>query len=112
MAINNNVIVQYNGFHPDNFYCWPKLLFLLLLYGSMTFISCVLCCIVWWPGMATNIVSVQYNGGFLPDIILLTQGDYLLRGTHLNVMEEVLFLQPMKQQFYTRDGKFVRTCLV
>ena len=27
---------------------------------------------VWCPCMAIN-VSVQYNGGFLPDIILLTQ---------------------------------------
>ena len=30
-------------------------------------------------------VSVQYNGGLLPDIILLTQG-YCHRGTRLNVM--------------------------
>ena len=35
--------------------------------------------------MAIN-VSVQYNGGFLPDIILLTQG-YYHRGTHLNDMK-------------------------
>ena len=35
--------------------------------------------------MAIN-VSVQYNGGFLPDIILLTQG-YYHRGTHLNAMK-------------------------
>ena len=32
-------------------------------------------CFVWWPGMAIN-VSVQYNGGFLPDIIMLIQGYY------------------------------------
>ena len=31
-------------------------------------------------------VSVQYNDGFLPDIILLTQG-YHHRGTHLNAMK-------------------------
>ena len=30
-------------------------------------------------------ISVQYNGGFLPDIILLTQGCYL-RETRLNTM--------------------------
>ena len=30
--------------------------------------------------------SVQYNRGFLPDIILLTQG-YYHRGTRLNTME-------------------------
>ena len=34
--------------------------------------------------MAINI-SVQYNGGLLPDIILLTQG-YYHRETHLNTM--------------------------
>ena len=31
----------------------------------------------WWMCMVINISSVQYNGGFLPDIILiilLTQG--------------------------------------
>ena len=35
--------------------------------------------------MAAN-VSVQYNGGLLPDIILLTQG-YYHRGTRLNGMK-------------------------
>ena len=30
-------------------------------------------------------ISVQYNGGFLSDIILLTQG-YYHRGTRLNTM--------------------------
>ena len=30
--------------------------------------------------MVINIISRQYNGGFLPDIILLTQG-YYHRGT-------------------------------
>ena len=36
----------------------------------------------WCPCMAINI-SVQYNGGLLPDIILLTQG-YFHRRTRLN----------------------------
>ena len=37
--------------------------------------------------MAINVVvSGQYNGGLLPDIILLTQGYYDHRGTRLNVM--------------------------
>ena len=35
--------------------------------------------------MAINIISVQYNGGRLPDIILLTQG-YYYRGTRVNTM--------------------------
>ena len=38
----------------------------------------------WWLCMVINI-SVQYNGGFLPDIILLTQGHYQW-GTRLNTM--------------------------
>ena len=37
--------------------------------------------------MAIN-VSVQNNGGFLPDIILLTQG-YYHWGTRLNAMESL-----------------------
>ena len=39
----------------------------------------------WCPCMAIN-VSVQYNGGLLPDIILLTQW-YFHRGTRLNAMK-------------------------
>ena len=46
----------------------------------------------WCPYMASN-VNVQYSGGFLPDIILLTQC-YLHRGTCLNAIE-VLYLQPL-----------------
>ena len=38
----------------------------------------------WWLCMVIN-VSVEYNGGFLPDIILLTQG-YYHWGTRLNTM--------------------------
>ena len=36
-------------------------------------------------------ISVQYNGGFLPDIILLTQG-YYHRGTRLNTMYRLVFI--------------------
>ena len=44
--------------------------------------------------MAIN-VSIQYNGGFLPDIIMLTQC-YYHRGTNpFKYHEEVLYLQPM-----------------
>ena len=46
----------------------------------------------WCPCMAIN-VNVQYNGGLLPDIILLTQC-YLHRGTRLNAMK-ILYLQPL-----------------
>ena len=45
--------------------------------------------------MAIN-VNVQYNGGLLLDIILLTQCYYLHRGTCLiKCHEEVLYLQPL-----------------
>ena len=48
----------------------------------------------WCPCMAIN-VNVQYNGGVLPDIILLTQC-YLHRGTCLNAMKSFFFyLQPL-----------------
>ena len=42
-------------------------------------------CYDWWLCMAINIISVQYNGEFLPDIMLLTQG-YYHWGTRLNTM--------------------------
>ena len=45
--------------------------------------------------MAIN-VSVQYNGGFLPGILLLTQCSYHHRGTRLNAMKRFcIYLQPM-----------------
>ena len=40
--------------------------------------------------MAIN-VSVQYDGGFLPDIILLTQCYYHRGGTRLNAMKGFVF---------------------
>ena len=43
--------------------------------------------------MAIN-VSVQYNGGFLPDIFLLTLG-YYHRGIRLNALKRFLPLQSM-----------------
>ena len=38
-------------------------------------------CCVWWPDMAIN-GCVQYNGGSLPDIIMLTQGYLMADGPH------------------------------
>ena len=62
------------------FYCLPKPLF---VYGSMLLLSTLILSsysvIVdmlgydWGLRMVINNISVQYNGGFLPDIILLTQ---------------------------------------
>ena len=65
------------------FYCLPKPLFLYSFDGTIIDISSILlqCTTVvmlgydWWLRMVINI-NVQYNGGFLPDIILLTQGDH------------------------------------
>ena len=57
-------------------------------------VSGVLLMFLWCPCMAIN-VSVQYNGGLLPDIILLTQC-YFHRGTRLNAMKSFfLYLQPL-----------------
>ena len=46
----------------------------------------------WCPCMAIN-VSIHYNGGLLPDIILLTQC-YLNRGTRLNAMKKFFICSP------------------
>ena len=51
----------------------------------------------WCPCMVINVVSVQYNGGFLPDIILLTQG-YYHRGTRLNDMKRFFICSLWSQQ--------------
>ena len=59
---------------------------LLLPCLTMYYIVAVLFLLfVWFPCMAIN-ASVQYNGGLLPDIILLTQC-YYHRGTRLNAMK-------------------------
>ena len=60
------------------------LLYILLLSCVMVYyiVSGLLLMFFWCPSMAIN-VNVQYNGGFLPDIILWTQC-YLHRGTCLN----------------------------
>ena len=61
-----------------------------VMYITTTMCDGVLHCFLflmffWCPYMAIN-VNVQYNGGFLPDIVLLTQC-YLHRGTCLNAMK-------------------------
>ena len=43
-------------------------------------------CYDWWLCLVINIISVQCNGGFLLDIILLTQGYYHWGRTRLNTM--------------------------
>ena len=60
------------------------------MYITTTISDGVLHCLLflmffWCLYMAIN-VNVRYNGGFLPDIILLSQC-YLHRGTCLNAMK-------------------------
>ena len=61
--------------------------FFFIMYYCCSITFCFCC--VWWPGMAINL-SVEYNGGSLPDIILLTQG-YYHWGTHLNAVNRLHF---------------------
>ena len=100
MAIN--VIVQYNGgFLPDILLLTQASIFVLwfdetiivyyyyyplnyVLHSVFCFVTVVMLGLDWWLCMVINI-SVQYNGGLLPDIILLTQG-YYHQGTRLNTM--------------------------
>ena len=62
---------------------------LSLLFDDVLF--CLPFC--WCPCMAINVVSVQYDGGFLPDIILLTQSMLLPSGNPFKCHEEVLYFQ-------------------
>ena len=102
-----NISVQYNGgFLPDiilltqGYYHWGTRLntmqwlciyspcnsILLLPYVMVYYtVSVLFLLFSWCPCMATN-VGVQYNGGLLPDIILLTQC-YFHRGTCLYAMK-------------------------
>ena len=81
MVINVVVIVQNNDRSlPDNLLLTQAPLF---SYGLMATLI-LMFCYVWWLCMAIN-MTVQYNGGLLPDIMLLTQG-YCHRGTRLNTI--------------------------
>ena len=59
-------------------------------------------------------ISVQHNGGFLPDIILLTQG-YYHWGTRLNTMQRLriyslcnrILLLPCVMVYYIVAGLFL-----
>ena len=55
-----------------------------ILVTTLVCITVVMLWYDWWLRMVINI-SVQYSGGLLPDIILLTQG-YYQWGTRLNTM--------------------------
>ena len=83
MMTTMDLLEQDNYF--STFYCLLEPLF---FYGSMILLSILISTILltmyytvvmlgydWWLCMVIKI-SVQYNDGFLPDIILLTQGYY------------------------------------
>ena len=71
-----------HGLCTDNLYNSILLLHCLMVYYIVSgFVFTVFLV----SRMASN-VSVQYNGGFLPDIMLLTQC-YYHRGTRLNAMK-------------------------
>ena len=57
-----------------------SIIFVLLLYYPLNYVlqKCLLFCYVWWLCLAIS-TSVQHNGGLLPDIILLTQGQRVPR---------------------------------
>ena len=46
----------------------------------------------WWLCMVINIISVHYNGEFLPDIILLTQARLLPLGNPVKYHVVALYL--------------------
>ena len=83
--VNNGVVyLDYEGFSSS----WSSavLVSMIVLDLSLLFDDILVCLpFCWCPCMAIN-VSVQYDGGFLPDIILLTQC-YYHRGTRLNAMK-------------------------
>ena len=53
----------------------------MLYYNKI--VSVLFLLFVWCPCKAINVLSVQYNGGLLPDIMLLTQ--YYFFGEPVNV---------------------------
>ena len=92
MAINDIVQYTINSALPPAFYCLPKplslyalmVLLLTLVPSSYLCIAVVMLGYDWWLCLVINI-SVEYNGGLLPDIILLTHG-YYHWGTRLITM--------------------------
>ena len=65
---------------------------MIVLDLSLLFDDVLVCLpFCWCPCMAIN-VSVQYDGGFLPDIILSTQC-YYHRGIRLNAIKRSLYFQ-------------------
>ena len=62
------------------------------------FVFCFCC--DWWPGNAINNVSVQYNGGSLPDIITVDPR-LLPLGNPLKCHDEEVVFLAYEKQFFT-----------
>ena len=78
-------------------YCFCFFLFLVVVVCTTIFLF-VKVSFTWCPCVAINVVvSVQYNGGLLPDIILLTQC-YYHRGTLLNAMKRFCLCSLLSHQ--------------
>ena len=74
-----SIIVWFNG--TIIVYCYYPVLIMGYIVHVLVLVF------VWYPCMAMNDnVNVQYNGGLLPDIILLKQC-YYLRETRLNAIK-------------------------
>ena len=68
--------------------------YLVHYYYPLNYVlQCLMFCYVWWLCMVINI-SVQYNGGFVPDIRLLTPM-LLPSGNPVKYHAVALYLQPM-----------------
>ena len=95
------VIVQYNDRSlPDNLLLTQAPILVLWFDGPIILMFCYLgvatyilhttlflfLLFFWCPCMVINVISVQYNGGLLPDIILLTKCYYHTE-TRLNAMK-------------------------
>ena len=89
MTIND--IIQYTNVHfpiyPSPYSCMSRWYYYIIDSSTILvtmYFTVVMLGYDWWLCMVINI-SVQYSGGLLPDIILLTQG-YDQWGTRLNTM--------------------------
>ena len=81
-----NFGVVYLDYEDSHHQSSAVLVSMIVLDLSLLFDDVLVCRpFCWCPCMEIN-VSVQYDGGFLPDIILLTQC-YYHRGTRLNAMK-------------------------
>ena len=84
------IVFRYIRFWPKKHRVLPFLVIALVIttiFDDVLYIVFVLFLLSFWcPCMAIN-VSIQYNGGLLPDIIVLTQC-YLHRGTRSNAMKK------------------------